>query len=149
MHLGEEDLLGRAVQRPPPFDVPLQGAELAVREAAGEPPLQVGEQGLSLQAGVGAEQLFEFGPDVSERVGPGTPVAVHAFDLTGQLAGAAVRAGGLGVQASLGGGQFLGQPFAVEAEELADLLIGDHREPPVMGLPLVYGCSPTGKSSCR
>jgi hypothetical protein len=133
MHLSEEDLLRRSVLGPPLPDVPLQRAELAVGEAAGEAALQVGEQGLGLQAGVEAEQLFEARPDVGERVGPGTPVAVHASDLRGQLAEAAVRAGGLGVEAGLGGGQFLGQPFAVEAEELADLLIGDHREPPVRG----------------
>jgi hypothetical protein len=133
--LGEEHLPGRPVQGPPPFDVPLQRAELAVSEATGEPPLQIGEQRLGLQAGVAAEQFFEARPDVGERVGSGTPGAVHAFDLTGQLAEAAVSAGGLGVHAGLGGGQFLGQPFAVQAEELADLLVGDHREPPVVGAP--------------
>jgi len=133
--LGEEHLLGRPLQGPPLLQPPLQGAELAVGEAAGEPPLQVGEQRLGLQGGVEAEQFFEARPDVGERVGPGTPVAFHASDLTGQPAEAAVLPGGLGVQPGLGGGQLLGQPFAVEAEELADLGIGDHREPPVLGAP--------------
>ncbi len=147
--LGEEHLLGRPVQGPPPLEPPLERAELAVGEAAGEPPLQVGKHGLGLQGGVAAEQLFQGRPDVGEGVGPGTPVAFHASDLTGQPAEAAVLAGSLGVDAGLGGGQLLGQPFAVEAEEHADLLIGDHREPPVLGLPLVYGCLTAGNSNCR
>ena len=59
MHLGEEDLLGRPVQGPPLLDAPLQGPQLAVGEAAGEAALQVGEQGLGLQAGVELQLLFE------------------------------------------------------------------------------------------
>jgi hypothetical protein len=149
MHLGEKHLLGRSLQGPPSFDVPLQGTELAIGEAPRITPLQVGEEGLGLQAGVEAKQFFEGRPDLGERVGPGTPVAVHAFNLTGQPAKAAIRARGLGIHAGLGGGQLLGQPFAVEAEELANLLIGDHREPPGVGLPLVYSGSRTGNSSCR
>jgi hypothetical protein len=39
--LAEERLLGRAGKRPPQLDAPLQGAELAVREATGLLPLQV------------------------------------------------------------------------------------------------------------
>jgi hypothetical protein len=53
--LGEEHLLGRPLQGPPLLEPSLQGTELAVGEAAGEPPLQVGEQRLGLQAGVAAE----------------------------------------------------------------------------------------------
>jgi hypothetical protein len=55
MHLGEEDLLGRPVQGPPPLDPPLQGAELPVVKTVGEPPPQVGQQGLGLQPGVQAQ----------------------------------------------------------------------------------------------
>jgi len=125
--LGEEHLLGRPLQSPPLLEPPLQSAELAVGEAAGEPPLQVGEQRLGLQTGVEAEQRFQARPDVGERVGPSTPVTVHASDLRRQLAEAAISAGGLGVQAGFGGGPSLEQPFAVQAEALADLLLGDHR----------------------
>jgi hypothetical protein len=146
--LGEEHLLGRSVQRPPLLDPSLQRTQLAIGEVAREASLQVGKQGLGLQAGVDAEQLFEARPDIGEGVGPGTPVAVHASGLRGQLAEAAIAAGSLGVHAGLGGGQLLGQPLPIQTEEPADLLIGDHREPPV-GLPLVYGCSRIGNSNCR
>jgi hypothetical protein len=149
MHLGEEDLLGRALQGPPSLDPPLQGAELAVAETAGEPPLQVGQQSVGLQAGVQAEQVLELGPDIGEGVGPGEPIACHAWDLAGQLAEAAVLAGGLGVHAGLSGGPLLGGTADVEAAEAAYLLVGEHREPPCRGLPLVYACSRIGNSSCR
>jgi hypothetical protein len=39
MHLGEEDLFGRATLRTPPLDPPLQRPQLAVGEAVGEAPL--------------------------------------------------------------------------------------------------------------
>jgi hypothetical protein len=149
VELSEEHFLGRPLQSPPALDVPLQGTKLTVGEASGEASLQVGKQRLGLQPGVDAEQFFEGRPDVGERVGSGTPVAVHAFDLLGQPTEPAVGAGRFGVHAGLGGSQFLGQPFAVEAEELANLGIGDHREPPVQGLPLVYGCLRTGNSNGR
>jgi hypothetical protein len=83
MHLGEEHLPGRTLQSPPALDPPLQGAELLVGEAAGEPPLQLGEQGLGLQPGVQAEQFLELRPDVGEGVRPGQPIAFHALDLAG------------------------------------------------------------------
>jgi hypothetical protein len=149
MHLGEEHLLGRPLHGPPLLDVPLQGAQLSIGEAARETPLQVGEQRFGLQTGVEGQLVSELGPDVGERVGPGTPVAIHAFDLTGQLTQAAVLACRLGVDAGFGGRQLLGDAVTVEAEELAYLRIGDHRQPPVMGLPMVYSCWPTGNSSCR
>jgi hypothetical protein len=149
VHLGEEHLPGRPLQGPPPLEPPLQGADLAVGEAAGEPPLQVGEERLGLQPRVEAEQLLQLRPDVREGVGPGTPVAVHASDLTGQPAEAAVLAGGLGVHAGPGRGPLLGEPPPVEAAEGTHLVVGDHREPPVRGLPLVYGCWPTGNPNCR
>jgi hypothetical protein len=50
--LREEDLLGRPVQGAPLLDVPLEGAELSIGEAAGIGALQPGEHGLGLQAGV-------------------------------------------------------------------------------------------------
>jgi hypothetical protein len=55
MHLGEEHLLGRPFFGPPLLDSPLQGPYLSVAEATGEPPLQVGEQGLGLQTWVKAK----------------------------------------------------------------------------------------------
>ena len=55
MHLAEEHLLGRAVQRPPLLDPALQGPQLAVGELAGKLALQFREQGLRFQAGVDLE----------------------------------------------------------------------------------------------
>jgi hypothetical protein len=76
--LGEEHLLGRAEQRPPTLDAPLQGADLAVDEAARVLPLEVLQQGLGLQAGVDRQQLLQLRPDVGEGVGLGPPVVLHA-----------------------------------------------------------------------
>ena len=129
MDLVEEDLLGLAVQGSPGLDPPLQGAELAVGEATGEAALQVGEQGLGLQAGVELQQGFEFGPDVGKGVRPGPPIAGHTFDLRRQPSEAAILASRLGAQAGLGGGQFLGQSLSVETAEPPDLLVLNHREP--------------------
>jgi hypothetical protein len=130
MDLGEEDLLGVAVQRPPGFDPPLQGAKLTVGETAGEAALQVGEQGFGLQAGVELEHDFELRPDIDEGVRSRSPVAVHAFDLRRQPPEAAILARRLGAHAGLGGGQFLGQSVPVEMMQSADLVIRNHREPP-------------------
>jgi hypothetical protein len=149
MDLGKEHLLGRPVQRPPTLDVPLQGTQLTIGEAAGKPPLQVSEEGLGLQAGVAAEQRFQLRPDLGERVDPRTPVTVHTLHLRGQPTQAAVAAGSLGVHAGLGRGQFLGQPLAVETPELTDLGIGNHREPPVVGLSMVYRAARIGNSNGR
>jgi hypothetical protein len=52
MDLIEEHLLRRPLLRPPGLDAALQGAELAVGEAAGEALLQVEEQRPGLQAGL-------------------------------------------------------------------------------------------------
>jgi hypothetical protein len=133
MHLGEVHFLGRTLHGPPPLDPPLQGAELLVAEAAGEAPLQLGQQGLGLQAWVQAKQFLELGPDVGEGVRPRQPIAFHALDLAGQPAEAAVLAGGLGIHAGLSRGPFLGGSTDIEAAEAAYLLVGDHREPPCRG----------------
>jgi hypothetical protein len=135
--LGEEHLFRRPVRRPPRLHPPLEGAELAVGVPAGVPPLEVPEHRLGLQPGVGTEQVLDRRPDVGERVGAGPPVAIHASDLTGQPAEAAVRAGSLRVQAGPGGGLVLGQPEAVEPPESEHLLVGDHRGLCVEGSPRV------------
>jgi hypothetical protein len=127
--LAEEHLLGRPVQRPPALDPPLEGAELAVGEAAGVLPLQVLEQGLGLQAGVDRQQLLELGPDVGEGVGPRPPVVLHA-DLAGQLAKPPVLARCLVVHAGPRRGQAQGNAELVEAAEPAHLRVGDHPKPP-------------------
>ena len=129
MDLSEEDLLGLAVQGPPGLDPPLQGAELVVGEAAGKATLQIGEQGLGLQAGVELQHRFELGPDVREGVRPGPPIAVHAFDLRREPPEAAILASRLGAHAGLGGGQFRGQSLSVETTKPPDLLVLNHREP--------------------
>jgi len=133
MNLVEEHLAGRAVQGAPLLDAALQGAQLAVGEAAGEAALEVGEERLGLQAGVETQALFQAGPHVGEGVRSGTPVSGHEGHLAGELAEAAVLARRLGVEAGLRGGHVSGQSSGVELEEAADLLVGDHREPPCRG----------------
>jgi hypothetical protein len=127
--LGEEDLLGRPVQGTPLFDVPLQGAELPIGEAAGIGPLQPVEHGLGLQAGVEGQLLFDPRPDLGERVGTGSPGMLHAY-LAGQLAEPPIFACGLVVDAGLGGGLAFGQSLLVEAAKAANLQVGNHPKPP-------------------
>jgi hypothetical protein len=128
--LGEEDLFGRAVQGAALLETALQGPQLAIGEASGIAALQVDEQGLGLQSGVEPQHLVEVRPNVGEGVGPGAVVAVHASDLAGQLAEAAILAGGLGIEAGPGGSLFLGPVLQVEATQAAHLSIGDHPKPP-------------------
>jgi hypothetical protein len=130
MHLGEENLLGGSALGAPDLDPALQGAQLAVGEASGEASLQVGEKGLGLQSGVELQLGFEFGPDLDEGVRACSPVPVHARDLAGQLAEAAILARRLGIHADSGGRHFFGNSLPVEATEDPHLLIGDHRKPP-------------------
>lgn len=149
MDLGEEHLLGRARQGAPAADTALQGAELAVGEAARIAALQLPEQGLGLQARVEAELLLQVRPNLREWVRPGTPVVCHTRDLTRQPPQAAVLAGGLGIDADAQGGLFLGDAVTLQPKELANLWIGDHREPPVGRFLMVYSCPRTGNSNCR
>jgi len=149
MHLGEENLLGGSALGAPDLDPALQGAQLTVREASGEASLQVGKKGLGLQAGVALQLLFEFGPDLDEGVRACSPVPVHAHDLAGQLAEAAVLARRLGIHADSGGRHFLGNPLPVEATEPPHLLIGDHREPPWLGFSMMSQGWQIGNSNCR
>jgi hypothetical protein len=133
MHLGEEDLFGRPALGPPTLDVPLQRPQLAVGEAAGKAPLQVGKKRLRFQSGVDQQLRFDVGPDLGERVRTCSPVPVHAHDLGGQLAEPAVLACRLGIHADAERRHLFGDPLPVEATELPHLLIGDHREPPCCG----------------
>jgi len=135
MHLAEEHLPGLPVQRPPLLDPTLQGTQLAVGETARVATLQIREQGLGLQAGIELQLLLQFGPDRRERIGAGTVVALHAFDLAGQPVEPAVLAGRLGVHAGAPGGLLFGDLGDVETAELAGLRIANHEEPPG-GVPL-------------
>jgi hypothetical protein len=130
MDLGEEDLLGGALQGSPLPAPPLQGPQLAVGEAAREATLQVGKDGLGLQPRVELKQLLDLGPDLGEGIGSGPPVPVHAFDLAGELTEPAILASSLGVHAGLQGSQFFASALLFQAAELPHLRIGDHRVPP-------------------
>ena len=134
MHLGEEHFLRRPVQGPPLLEPPLQRPQLAVGEATGIAALQVGEQRLGLQAGIELQQRLQLGPDFDEGIGSGSPVTVHAFPLTGQLAEATILAGRLGRHAGSQGRSLPGDSLHVEVKQPADLMILDHGEPPV-GVP--------------
>jgi hypothetical protein len=127
--LAEEHILGRPVQGAPLLDVPLQGAQLPVGEAAGVLPLQPREHGLGLQAGGEGQLLLDAVPDLRERVGARPPGMLHAY-LAGQPAEPAVLARGLVVDASPGGGLALGQSLLIQAAKPTDVQIGDHPKPP-------------------
>jgi hypothetical protein len=129
--LGEEHFLGRALHGPPLLDPPLQRPQLPVGETPGEAALQIGEQGLGQQARVEHQLFFQLWPDLGEGVWPCAVIAVHASHLAGQLAEPAVLARGLGVQARLVRGPFLGDPLQIESSQPPDLLIREHPEPPV------------------
>jgi hypothetical protein len=130
MDLGEEDLLGRALQGPPLPAPPLQGPQLTGGKTARETPLQVGKDGFGLQCGVEPKQVEDVGPDFGEGISSSAPVPVHRLDLAGQFAEPAILASGLRVHASLQGRPLLADSLALEAPELPHLRIGDHREPP-------------------
>jgi hypothetical protein len=125
MDLAEEDLLGRAVQRPPALHAALQRPHLAVGEAAGVLTLEVLQQRLGLQPGVDLQELLQLRPDVGEGVGLRAPVVLHA-DLARQPSEPPVLACRLVVHASLGRGPPAGDTVEVEAAEAAHLVIGDH-----------------------
>jgi hypothetical protein len=128
--LSEEDLLGWALLSPPPLDPSLQGPQLAVAETAGILPLQSLEDGLGFQARVEGQLFLQLGPDLDEGVGSRPPGVLHAY-LARQLAQPPVLACGLLVHAGLGRRPPLGLLLVIEAEQAADLLIGDpHLEPP-------------------
>jgi hypothetical protein len=129
MDLGEEHLLGRAVQRPPAFEATLQRPHLPMGKAARVLPLQVLQQGLGLQAGVDRQHLFQLGPDVGERIGLGPPVVRHAY-LAGQPSEPPVLACRLVVHTRLGRRPAAGKPLQVQTTEATNLVIGDHPKPP-------------------
>jgi len=149
MHLGEEDLFGRAALGPPPLDPPLQGPQLAVGETAGMTTPQVVEEGLRLESGVGLERLLQSGPDLGEGIGASPPVPVHGFDLAGKFGEPAVLACGLGIHAGPQRRHLFGKAIPIEAAELPYLSVGDHREPPCQGLSMMSIRSRIGNSNCR
>ena len=121
----EEDLLGRTLGGPPRFDLPLQGAELAVGEPAREPALEILEEGLGLEPGIELQQVAEFGPDVLERILPGPPGS-WGERFTGQPLGMPVLSSRLGVHTHLQGRTIEWMSFAEKLAKLANLGVLDH-----------------------
>jgi hypothetical protein len=144
MVLREEHLLGRPLEGPPQFDPALEGPQLPVGEAAGEPALQVDEQGLGLEAGIEPESFQEFGPDVLEWV-PAGPPGVGDLPLTGEPVRVAVLACRLLVEARLVGGVGQGGFGLEQLPQPPEQAIGDHpsapssREPKRDSLPGLRG----------
>ena len=129
MHLAEEHFLGRSVLRPPLFDPPLQGPQLTIGETTRIATLQPGEQGLSLQSRVEGQLFLDLGPDVGERIEPGSPGMFHAH-LTGQLAELPILACRLRVDTGPGGGLSFEPTLLIEAVQTPNVPIGDHPKPP-------------------
>jgi hypothetical protein len=147
--LGEEDLLGWAGSRAPATDVPLQGAQLVVGEASRPTPLQLLENGLGLEAGIRFEELAHHGPDLLEGVGP-RPPGVRFSGLTRPLPHVPVFACGLFVHVRPPRRPRQRLAVSQQAEQLQDLLVRDHRNPPcAKKLRLAYRQLLSGKSNCR
>jgi hypothetical protein len=138
--LGEEHLLGRPFEGPPPFDPALQAPELDIGEAPRESALEIQEEGLGLEARVEPEQFDEFGPDVLERVLPGPP-GMGDSSLTGERVGVAILAYRLLVELGPVGGVCEGGFGLEQLPQPPELTIGDHpfapdsREPKWDSLP--------------
>jgi hypothetical protein len=149
MHLGEKDFLGRPNLGPPAADVPLQGPQLAIGEAARVAALQVLEDGLGLQPGIDLQQGTDLGPDRGEGIGPGPP-GVGLGPFAGKLTLVQVFAGGLLVHVGQQGATGQGRASRLEAEQCADLFVRDHAQASsCKGLALGYGLAGPGKSNCR
>jgi hypothetical protein len=149
MNLGEEDFLGRTGTGTPATDVALQRPQLVVGEAARMAPLQFFEDGLGLQPGLGFEQLAHAAPHLREGIGTRAP-GVGQDGFAGPFAELAIFACGLLVHVRPP--RRLGQRFAVgqQAEQLLDLLVRNHRNPPcARKLRSAYGQQLPGKSNCR
>jgi hypothetical protein len=147
--LAEEHFLGRTAARTPAADMPLQGAQLAVGEAAGMAALQLLEDRLGLKPGVDVEEFAHRAPDLLEGVRPGAP-SVGRGDFAGPLAQAPVFACCLLIHVRPP--RRLDQRSAVsqQAKQPLDLLVRDHRNPPcARKLRSPYGHPRPGKSNCR
>jgi hypothetical protein len=93
--------------------------------------------------------FLDLGPDGGEGIRSGSPVMSHAY-LTGQPAEPAILAGGLVVDAGLGGGLSFGPTLMIEVVQTLDVPIRDHPKPPCRkGLRIRYGVPRPGKSNCR
>jgi len=101
--LREIDLLGGPFQSPPDFDAALQGAQLAIGEAAWLLELQVLKQGLRLQTCIRFEHLLELWPHLLKGIRTGTP-GMLGLHLAGEPPCIAVLARRLFIHARLGGG---------------------------------------------
>jgi len=149
MDLREEDLLGWAGAGAPAADVTLQRSQLVVGEAARLAPLQFLEDRLGLQPGLGFEKFAHAGPDLRKRIRARAP-GVGQGGFAGPFAELAIFACGLLVHVCPP--RRLRQRFAVgeQAEQLLDLLVRNHRNPPcARKLRSTYGQQLPGKSNCR
>ncbi len=125
MDLGEEDLLGRTVLRPPGGDLALEGAELdgliVVRPAFAEQ----GEERRRLQGRVAGQLLLDPRPVVGKRIGA-RAIAAWRQQLAGQRAAVVRRRGRAHAHPRPRGGLFLGLPFRSFPEHDPDLPVGLH-----------------------
>jgi hypothetical protein len=92
--LSEKYFLGRAQTRAPAADMPLQGSQLVVRKPPRLAPLQLLENRLGLEAGIGFKELAHLGPDLLEGIGASAP-GVRLRGIAGPFAEVPVFACGL------------------------------------------------------
>ena len=125
MDLIEEDLLGRPRDGLPRLDLPLQGAELAVLKPARESALKILEKGFGLEPGIAFQQVFEFGPNLLERILPGLPGS-RGKRFTRQAISLSVHSSGLGIHTCPQGCKIEWLTFAEELAKPANLGDFDH-----------------------
>ena len=111
MLLREEHLAPRPFGRPPPLEVPLQGAQLSVGKLARVLALQCLENRLGFQSRLDIDLLLDLLPDAFERVGACTPGPLRVL-LARQFAAGEVLPRCLGVDTGLGGRYLLSSRFS-------------------------------------
>ena len=124
--LSEEDLLGRPFEGPPLFDLPLQGAELAVGEPPREAALQVLEEGLGLEPGIEFRSRSRSSGQTSWNGSSRVRQVLGVNDSLGSRSACRYFASRLGVHTHLQRGKIEGISFAEEPAKLANLGVLDH-----------------------
>jgi len=147
--LSEEDFLGRSLAATPALDVPLQRPQLRVGETPRILPLQLAEDRLGLQPRIEFQQTAHLGPNLLEGIGPGPPV-MRRRDLAGQSAQTPVFTCCLVIHVCQHRCLALRLAIRHQAEQLLDLLVRDHRNPPcAKKLRVSLRTARAGKSNCR
>src|SRR3954453_16800342 len=127
MLLNEVHLLSRPFCCPPVLYFPLQRSQLPVGKAVRILPLQRDEDGLCFQTRVRTELRLYLGPNVFERIFPGSPVTIR-LHLTRQAPRTQIFARRLHIPPGLRGRDLLRFLCVRQLEQPPYLLVPDHPE---------------------